>query len=75
MYYNWTSCQQERYTCTKLKMHPIEKEFLAQTQGNYIAAFSTIRPYKLNKYKRYEGHKVNGSRIHKKPQNSGPVKT
>ncbi|KAG5857499.1 hypothetical protein ANANG_G00020100 [Anguilla anguilla] len=50
----------ERYTCPSLALHPQEDSFVAQTNGNYIALFSTERPYKMNKKKRYEGHKVEG---------------
>jgi len=32
--------------------------FVAQTNGNYVALFSSQRPYRINKKKRYEGHKV-----------------
>ncbi|EDO35567.1 predicted protein [Nematostella vectensis] len=49
---------QEAFTCTSLKVHPSGCQFIAQSNGNYLAIFSTKRPYKLNKYKRYEGHKV-----------------
>ncbi|XP_064602570.1 WD repeat-containing protein 25-like [Liolophura sinensis] len=51
---------QERYVCTRLKQHPTEDTFLAQTHGNYIAVFSINRPYKLDKYRRFEGHKMLG---------------
>uniref|UniRef100_A0A8C5QXD5 WD repeat domain 25 n=1 Tax=Leptobrachium leishanense TaxID=445787 RepID=A0A8C5QXD5_9ANUR len=50
----------ERYTCPSLALHPKENVFIAQTNGNYIALFSTQRPYKMNKKKRFEGHKVEG---------------
>ncbi|XP_069493876.1 WD repeat-containing protein 25 [Ambystoma mexicanum] len=50
----------ERYTCPKLTLHPKERAFAAQTNGNYMALFSTQRPFKINKMKRYEGHKVEG---------------
>ncbi|XP_077125628.1 WD repeat-containing protein 25 isoform X2 [Ranitomeya variabilis] len=50
----------ERYTCPSLALHPKESVFAAQTNGNYIALFSTQRPYKMNKKKRFEGHKVEG---------------
>lgn len=50
----------ERYTCPSLTLHPREPAFVAQTNGNYMALFSTQRPYKINKRKRYEGHKVEG---------------
>ncbi|KAK3609688.1 hypothetical protein CHS0354_017541 [Potamilus streckersoni] len=54
---------QERYTCTRLKLHPTEGHFMAQSNGNYIAIFSINRPYKMNKTKRFEGHKVQGYSI------------
>uniref|UniRef100_A0A8B9J5D7 Uncharacterized protein n=1 Tax=Astyanax mexicanus TaxID=7994 RepID=A0A8B9J5D7_ASTMX len=48
----------ERYTCPSLALHPQEDSFVAQTNGNYIALFSAQRPYRMNKMKRFEGHKV-----------------
>uniref|UniRef100_A0A8C9MXB1 WD repeat domain 25 n=2 Tax=Serinus canaria TaxID=9135 RepID=A0A8C9MXB1_SERCA len=50
----------ERYTCPSLTLHPKESVFVAQTNGNYLALFSAQRPYRINKKKRYEGHKVEG---------------
>ncbi|KAM6134302.1 WD repeat-containing protein 25 isoform 2-T2 [Phoenicopterus ruber ruber] len=50
----------ERYTCPSLTLHPNESVFVAQTNGNYMALFSAQRPYRINKKKRYEGHKVEG---------------
>ncbi|XP_042304026.1 WD repeat-containing protein 25 isoform X2 [Sceloporus undulatus] len=50
----------ERYTCPSLTPHPKEPVFVAQTNGNYMALFSSLRPYRINKKKRYEGHKVEG---------------
>ncbi|XP_075359699.1 WD repeat-containing protein 25 isoform X2 [Mycteria americana] len=50
----------ERYTCPSLTLHPKESMFVAQTNGNYMALFSAQRPYRINKKKRYEGHKVEG---------------
>ncbi|XP_075047999.1 WD repeat-containing protein 25 [Mixophyes fleayi] len=50
----------ERYTCPSLALHPKDRVFVAQTNGNYIALFSTQRPYTMNKKKRFEGHKVEG---------------
>ncbi|MBN3298814.1 WDR25 protein, partial [Amia calva] len=50
----------ERYTCPSLALHPTEDAFVAQTNGNYIALFSAQRPFRMNKKKRYEGHKVEG---------------
>ncbi|XP_078796720.1 WD repeat-containing protein 25 isoform X2 [Oryzias latipes] len=48
----------ERYTCPSLALHPLEDTFVAQTNGNYMALFSTQRPYRMNKRRRFEGHKV-----------------
>ncbi|KAJ7989264.1 hypothetical protein DPEC_G00317680 [Dallia pectoralis] len=50
----------ERYTCPSLALHPQEDCFVAQTNGNYMALFSSQRPYRMNKRRRYEGHKVEG---------------
>lgn len=49
---------QERYTCPCLASHPLESSFVAQTNGSYMALFSAQRPYRMNKRRRYEGHKV-----------------
>ncbi|KAE8290002.1 WD repeat-containing protein 25 [Larimichthys crocea] len=51
---------QERYTCPSLALHPLEESFVAQTNGNYVAVFSSQQPYRMNKRRRYEGHKVEG---------------
>ncbi|CAH8363469.1 unnamed protein product [Eruca vesicaria subsp. sativa] len=50
----------EAYTCPCIKHHPRDSVFIAQSHGNYTAIFSTNPPFKLNKYKRYEGHWVAG---------------
>ncbi|PIN08862.1 WD40 repeat-containing protein [Handroanthus impetiginosus] len=50
----------EAYTCPCIRCHPLEPYFVAQSNGNYIAIFSTRPPFKLDKYKRYEGHAVSG---------------
>ncbi|XP_054651802.1 WD repeat-containing protein 25 isoform X2 [Dunckerocampus dactyliophorus] len=50
----------ERYTCPSLALHPQEDSFVAQTNGNYMAVFTSQRPYRMNKRRRYEGHKVEG---------------
>ncbi|XP_036398586.1 WD repeat-containing protein 25 [Megalops cyprinoides] len=50
----------ERYTCPSLTLHPHNDWFVAQTNGNYIALFSAQRPYRMNKGRRFEGHKVEG---------------
>lgn len=50
---------QERYTIPCLEsLSP--NTILAQTNGDYIAMFHADRPYRLNKRKRFEGHKVSG---------------
>lgn len=49
---------QERYTCPSLALHPREPVFLAQTNGNYLALFSAVWPYRMSRRRRYEGHKV-----------------
>ncbi|XP_056623737.1 WD repeat-containing protein 25 [Triplophysa dalaica] len=54
----------ERYTCPCLTSHPLENSFAAQTNGSYIALFSAQRPYRMNKKRRYEGHKVEGFAVH-----------
>ncbi|XP_006741353.2 WD repeat-containing protein 25 [Leptonychotes weddellii] len=51
---------QERYTCPSLTLHPREPVFLAQTNGNYLALFSAVWPYRMSRRRRYEGHKVEG---------------
>ncbi|KAK2879255.1 hypothetical protein QQF64_010575 [Cirrhinus molitorella] len=54
----------ERYSCPCLASHPLENSFVAQTNGSYIALFSAQRPYRINKRRRYEGHKVEGFAVH-----------
>lgn len=51
---------QERFTCPSLALHPLEEAFVAQTNGDYMAVFSSQRPYRMNKRRRYEAHKVEG---------------
>ena len=58
-----TQVYQEPYTCPSLCAHPYEHSFVAQSNANYAVIFSAKRPYKLNKYKRFEGHKVLGYRV------------
>ena len=53
----------EPYTCPCLRVHPYRNEFYAQSNGNYIVIFSTIKPYKCNKYRRFEGHRVEGNSV------------
>ncbi|XP_021725983.1 WD repeat-containing protein 25-like [Chenopodium quinoa] len=50
----------EAYTCPCVRCHPFEPSFVAQSNGNYIAIFSNKRPFRLDKYKRYESHGVFG---------------
>ncbi|XP_028294484.1 WD repeat-containing protein 25 isoform X2 [Gouania willdenowi] len=47
----------ERYTCPSLALHPQQDAFVAQTNGNYVAMFSSQQPYRMNKRRRFEGHK------------------
>uniref|UniRef100_A0A3P8TM20 WD repeat domain 25 n=1 Tax=Amphiprion percula TaxID=161767 RepID=A0A3P8TM20_AMPPE len=54
----------ERYTCPSLALHPLEDSFVAQTNGNYMAVFSSQQPYRMNKRRRFEGHKVEGYAVH-----------
>lgn len=53
----------EPYTCPCLRVHPYRQEFYAQSNGNYIVIFSATKPYKCNKYKRFEGHRVEGNNV------------
>ncbi|KAK7319361.1 hypothetical protein RJT34_04081 [Clitoria ternatea] len=50
----------EAYTCPCVRRHPFDSIFVAQSNGNYVAIFTTIPPFRLNKYKRYENHGVSG---------------
>ncbi|KAG5077674.1 hypothetical protein AAZX31_20G128400 [Glycine max] len=50
----------EAYTCPCVRRHPFDSTFVAQSNGNYVAIFTTNPPYRLNKCKRYEGHVVSG---------------
>lgn len=50
----------EAFTCPCVRCHPSDPFFVAQSNGNYIAIFSSSPPFKLNKYKRYENHGVSG---------------
>lgn len=53
----------EKYTCPSLKVHPEGLVFVAQSNANYAAMFSTNPPFRLNKFKRFEGHQVEGYTI------------
>ncbi|XP_078167390.1 transducin/WD40 repeat-like superfamily protein [Carex rostrata] len=50
----------EAYTCPCIRYHPYDPIFVAQSNGNYIANFGATRPFRLDKYKRYENHGVSG---------------
>ncbi|CAI9088622.1 OLC1v1023008C1 [Oldenlandia corymbosa var. corymbosa] len=50
----------EAYTCPCIRFHPVDPYFIAQSNGNYIAIFSSSYPFRLDKYKRYESHGVFG---------------
>ena len=50
----------EPFTCPCLRVHSEKDEFLAQSNGNYVILFSSKKPFKLNKYKRFQGHLVSG---------------
>ncbi|XP_039137773.1 WD repeat-containing protein 25 [Dioscorea cayenensis subsp. rotundata] len=50
----------EAFTCPCIKYHPTDACFVAQSNGNYIAIFSSHRPFKLDRYKRFENHGVWG---------------
>ncbi|CAN4090265.1 unnamed protein product [Withania somnifera] len=50
----------EAYSCPSIRCHPSDTKFIAQSNGNYIAIFSTKPPFGLDKYRRYEGHSVSG---------------
>ncbi|CAK9153469.1 unnamed protein product [Ilex paraguariensis] len=50
----------EAYTCPCIRTHPFDPYFVAQSNGNYIAIFSSKPPFKLDKYRRYESHGVSG---------------
>lgn len=52
----------EPYTCPCLQTHPYRHEFYAQSNASYIVVFSSRRPYKCNKHKRYEQHQVEGNK-------------
>ena len=53
----------EPYTCPCVHVHPFKNEFYAQSNANYIVIFSSRKPYKCNKYKRFESHTVYGNRV------------
>ncbi|KAH1247669.1 WD repeat-containing protein 25 [Glycine max] len=50
----------EAYTCPCVSRHQFDSIFVSQSNGNYVVIFTTTPPYRLNKYKQYEGHVVSG---------------
>lgn len=54
---------QEPYTCTKLKLHTNQKHFYAQSAAGYVVIFDVAPPWKMNKYKRFEGHRSSGYHV------------
>ncbi|KAL3694049.1 hypothetical protein R1sor_007700 [Riccia sorocarpa] len=53
----------EAYTCPAVRYHPFEETFIAQSNASYIAIFSGRPPFKMNRYKRFEGHEVSANRV------------
>lgn len=51
----------EPFTCPCLQAHPWDSTFMAQSNAGYIVIFSSSRPYKLNKHKRFEHHSIDGN--------------
>ncbi|KAH9323664.1 hypothetical protein KI387_018303, partial [Taxus chinensis] len=60
LYVDFMMVYVEAYTCPCIRYHPVESSFVAQSNGNYIAIFSSSPPFKLNKCKRFEKHEVSG---------------
>lgn len=42
---------QEAFSCTSLRVHPLNTHFVAQSNGNYIAIFGSEKPWRLDKRK------------------------
>lgn len=63
----------EPYSCPFLRLHPTEGVFLAQSNANYLIVFSSIKPYKLNKFKRFEGHSLDGYNVGFDVSNDGSI--
>lgn len=49
----------ERYSCPSLKVNRHDSSFIVQSNGDYLAAFSSRKPYKVRNM-RFKGHKVCG---------------
>lgn len=58
--YIFSQVYTEAYTCPCIRYHPHNATFIAQSNGNYIAIFSSRAPFKLDRYKRYANHSVSG---------------
>ena len=63
----------EPYSCPFLRLHPVESMFLAQSNANYITLFSSKQPYKMNKFKRFEGHVLDGYSVGFDVSNDGSI--
>lgn len=61
MTYHNSFIVQERYTCPCVRAHPSGSVILAQTTGNYIARFNSQKPFRLDKFIRYQNHTVSSS--------------
>ncbi|GFW98524.1 WD repeat-containing protein 25 [Trichonephila clavipes] len=49
----------ERYSCPSLKVNRHDSSFIVQSNGDYLVAFSSWKPYKMINM-RFSGHKVCG---------------
>eukprot|EP01028_Stygiella_incarcerata_P008844 TRINITY_DN3988_c0_g1_i2.p1 TRINITY_DN3988_c0_g1~~TRINITY_DN3988_c0_g1_i2.p1 ORF type:complete len:304 (-),score=70.41 TRINITY_DN3988_c0_g1_i2:82-993(-) len=49
----------ETFTCPCIRMHPKLPRFVMQSNGNYIAIFLSVKPFKMIKKRRFEEHFVN----------------
>ena len=63
----------EPYSCPVLRLHPSQSVFLAQSNANYLIAFSSNKPYSMNNYKRFEGHSLDGYSVGFDVSNDGSI--
>lgn len=63
----------EPYSCPFLRLHPVQSVFLAQSNANYLTVFSSKKPYKMNKFKRFEGHSLDGYSVGFDVSNDGSI--
>ena len=63
----------EPYSCPFLRLHPVESVFLAQSNASYLTVFSSKNPYKMNKFKRFEGHSLDGYSVGFDVSNDGSI--